>query len=150
MDLEKQEFIESGAYLIRDRFHLYDLACYPRPEDLKPYFLGKGDEDWCITQLNNNNLSYMPNSYFQSFLLIKNIDFSEFDVRVKAKGPKYPVCYHRSIKLQDNPQVTIASYCTGLDAPCLCRDCRKDYRAIEVFVRIYQNNVYLHLKDPIK
>ena len=153
LDLEKQKWVSSVAYLIRDRFHLYEIVhiCNPGPKDPRPYSIRKGDKDWCITHLNIHP-SCMINSYFRSFLLLKNIDFSEFDARVKAKGLKCPVRYHRSIKLKDNPQIRIVtnSYYTDQETICICIDCRKDYRAFEVSVQVFETRITLDFFYLIK
>ena len=148
MDLEKRKKVSSEPYLIRDRFHTNDLVCYPTPGEATPYSLRKGDEDWCITYL-NFHLLCMSNIYFQSFLLIKNIDFSELDAKVKADRAKCPVPYIESIKFKNNPQIrTTGCSWTDWHNVCLCVNCRKDYRAFEVELYVNDNSFNLHLNRP--
>ena len=136
LDLEKKEYAMALAYLIRDRFHLYPVESvhYPCANDPVPYSIRKGDEDWCITYLNFYH-PHLMHSYFRSFLLIKNIDFSEFDAQVEAKGLKCPLYYDQGIKIKDNSQSGIEPFTlVYYFFSCVCIDCRKDYRTIEVGV----------------
>ena len=162
LDLEKQKCIWSLAYLIGERFYLYEIydtidTQYPSPGDPKPYSIGKCDEDWCITHVNAYT-SYMPNITFLSFLLIKNMDFSELDAKVEAKVEakglrfKCPVRCDGSVKVKDNSRFIIVLYhfLTDPRIPCFCVDCRKAYRAIEVGVFITETSIMLQLIDPIK
>ena len=74
----------------------------------RPYSIGKGDEDWCITHF--NILPSAINSYYRSFLLIKNMDFDEFDANVEAKKYKCPAGYNGPINLKDSPNFRILIY----------------------------------------
>ena len=148
LDLEKQNCSSSLAYLIRDRFRITDF------DNGKPYSIGKFDEKWCITYLNLH--SFYTNNFYRldllSFLLTKNIDFSDFDVQVKAKGLKCPVPCNESIIIQDNSQNGFGAY-TLIDyyeTPCFCVICRKDYRAIEVGVYLNEGGVNLYPLHLIK
>ena len=88
---------------------------------------------------------------FLSFLLIKNIDFSELDAKVEAGDASYPVRCFKSIKLKDRSQIEMLDYCLHF-APlllCFCVICRKDYRAIEVEVFLYYETLNLYLLNFI-
>ena len=145
LDLEKGKWAYSSKeYLIRDRFHL------DKSEEEKPYSIRKGDEDWCITHLDlDPPFIYYFNFY--SFLLIKNIDFSEFDLQVEAKGLKCPFYYDQGIKLKDKSKHRLVySIYQDMETPCICVDCRKDYRAIEISVHLNEDTVGFEFSIPIK
>ena len=108
LDLEKHKWVSSTAYLIRDRFRTGDLVCYPGSKDLMPYSIRKSDQDWCIIHLKYYPLCILY-GFVQSFLLIKNIDFSEFDAKIEVESLKCPVRSNESIKVKDRPYFTIRS-----------------------------------------
>ena len=168
MEFDKLNFIRSGSYFIRDRFQLYDFTHLPETGAPKPFTLSKGDEDWCITHLNIQP-SLWKNVLFQSFLLVKNVDFSKYDAQNEAKGLKCPVPYRGNIELKDNSRNGILLSCyynniveiTCFITPpgfrkskvsCICINCRKDCRAIEVEVKIglEQNSVTLYIFKLLK
>ena len=141
---KKQSCTNSHVYLIRDnKFHFYEYAGdrLPIPKELNPpHPSRKGDEDWCITYLDIPPVggNYHPLS-LRSILLIKNVDFSEFDAKVKAGDLKCPVFCNKNIKVKNNPKFIIKCYCKYFirrNNYCFCVDCRKDRRAIEVDVNI--------------
>ena len=101
LDLDKQKWVTSVSYLIRDRFRTTNFAEYPELEDPSPYSIGKGDEDWRITYFNIQP-SHTITPLFQSFLLMKHIDFSKFDAFVEAKDLKCPIPHTRGIKVKDS------------------------------------------------
>ena len=149
LDLEEHRWTFSTPYLIRDKFYRDDFkhSFYSSSKGPMLYSIRKGDEDWCITHLKLYP-SYMINSNFWSFLLIKNIDFSEFDAKVKAEGLKCPaVPYKGIIKIKDNPKIRILywSCYIGKKRPCFCVICRKDYRAFKVRVEQFNNYFNLHI-----
>ena len=150
LDLERQGWVDLPTYLLRDRMCITaNLIVYPGREVPKPYFIGKGDEDWCITYL-NIQLPPMLNPYFRSFLLMKNMDFSEFDAKIEAEGLKCPVYYDQCIKVKNNLQFETTNYTSSYIAPpCFCINCRQDYRAIDVGVTLEHNCVYLDLVDVL-
>ena len=151
LDLEKQGWATSIAYLIRDRYDIYEGPRKIIPGETKPYSIRKGDEDWCITY-SNNDFPYTNYYYFRSFLLMKNINFSEFDAKIKAEGLECPVPYDKGIKLKDGSNFLISNSFFGIEErPCICVNCRKDYRAIEVVVYIlHEYYVQLFLTIAIK
>ena len=150
LDLEKQGWAISLTYLIRDKYHLYKDHKNNTHEKIKPYSTRKGDEEWCITYL-NIQLPPMLSPYFRSFLLMKNINFSEFDAKIKAEGLECPVPYDKGIKLKDSPNFRIIDcfHKKKEEKRCICVNCRKDYRAMEVGVDVYNNNALLYLLLPI-
>ena len=157
LDLEKKKWTFSVSYLIRDRFYLYghkdDGTSHSFPEEPRPYSIRESDNDWCITHFNFYPL--YTNIYcelnFLSSLLMKNIDFSEFDDIIKVKRLKCPIRCIKYIKPQYSSQFDIQSFFVLKEdnAPCYCIGCRKDYRAIEVEVDVDEKGVTLHLKNPI-
>ena len=153
LDLKEHRWSYSLSYLLKDRFYRegFKYFFYPSSKGPIPYSIRKGDEDWCITHLKLYP-SCMINCPFQSFLLIKNIDFSVFDAKVKAEGLKCPaVPYGTSIKNKDKPKIRLSfthHYTLKNDA-CFCIDCRKDYRAFEVRVWLFKKRVNLFILDPI-
>ena len=148
LNLEKRKYIPSLVYLIRDRFRTIEQYHYPLAGALKPYSIGKGDEDWCATHIN-----YYPSAlrfYFRSFVLLKNIDFTEFDTKVEAEGLKCPVPYSKGIKVKDKPQFRIVSRNPHTwKGVCICINCRKDYRAFGVNVYLGENIIKCNIIDPI-
>ena len=164
IDTDTDFFNYSTAYLIRDRFLLYDCTHRLETENPRPLSLGKGDEDWCITHI-NIPISHRGRFYFRSFLLIKNVDFSEFDAQIESKGFKCPVPCIEGIKLKDkslngiycryvrseDPTSSFVSFAfKRRNTSCICINCRKDCRAIEVDVQLIQKTVYVLLVNPIK
>ena len=153
LDLEKQECSDTLAYLIRDRFHISSPIRFPLPGLPGCFSIGKCDEDWCITYLNiqQTYTSDFHRLYFWSFLLIENIDFSEFDAKVEADDLDCPVRHNQGIKIKNNPQFGIVNYYWYSDKTpaCFCIDCRKDYRAIEVSVDLNKNGINLYFINPI-
>ena len=149
LDLEKQGWGESSVYLIRNRFHLYNVCSDPCSEDLEPHPIRKGDKDWCISYLNLSP-PYMSNSYslyFLSFLLIKNMDFSKFDAHIKAENLICPVYFNYSIEIKDIPQAVIDGFITfNKKFPnCFCVDCRKNYRHFAAYVSLNKDTVKFYL-----
>ena len=151
LNLEKHNWVSSNVYLIRDSFRTGDLVCYPDSKDPKTYSIRKGDEEWCITYLNFHP-PRMSMTCFQSLLLMKNIDFSELDAKVKADRAKCPVPCIESIKFKNNPQLRTVSYYLHISPkpPCICVNCRRDYRAIKVSMKIDTSGVVLYLREYIK
>ena len=166
LDLEKQTWAVSLPYLVGNRFRINHSDRYSVPKDPGSYYyIGKGYEDWCLTYLKWHP-SRMITSYFWSFLLIKNIELSEFDAqdkvyaqakakakaKAKAENLKFecPVRYFGNIKLKYNQNRTLSCYYySGEETACICIDCRKDYRAILVRAEVFKNYVKLHIIGPI-
>ena len=146
LDFENQNCYHSTAYLMRERFFLHGK---------RPVSIRKGDEDWCITHLNIDHSLYRSEYSYElySFLLIKNIDFSDFDVLFEVGRLKCPAKYNKSVKLKDKSQSQFKIGIFSLareDLPCICAHCRKDCRAIEVSVTIGKNVATLYLYGPTK
>ena len=150
VDLEKHKWASSKAYLIRDRFRTADPVCYPSSEDLMPYSIRKGDEEWCITYFNFHSF-HMHSFTFWSFLLIKNIDLSKFDAIVEAKSLNCPVRYYGNIKFQDDPENSmVPQLYASPENSCFCINCRKDYLSIEVKVYVEARSVTLYSRFLLK
>ena len=151
LDIEKQGWVASIAYFLRDRFHLYKGNRHPPQDGLEPHPIGKGGVGWCITQLSLYNPHELEIPRIQSYLSLRSLDFSEFDAKVEAEGLKCPVPYNNCLKLKDGQFFNILTYSYNEENPdCFCVICRKDYQAIEVSVDVVPHRISLHLLDPIK
>lgn len=133
LDLGNQEWDYLISYLVRERFHLeYELR-----------FIEKSDEDWCITHLDTRT-THRHRIIFKSFLLFKNMDFSEFDLQVETRGLECPLYYSKGVKIKKKPQFQIRPFSNSYwNCRCICVDCRKDYRVMVVDVYPHDNSVDL-------
>lgn len=116
------------------------------PQYLKPRSLSrKCDKYWCVTYLDTPS-HFFQKACFKSILLLKNINFSVLDAKVEAENLKCPVRDSKSLKIKVQPSCfelgdcTLASKDTG---SCLCVECRRDYWAIIVYVRWYEEKITL-------
>lgn len=148
LDFSKGSCYWYESLLIRDVF--YDFDGYSSTVHKSPEFYSDRicDKDWCITYLNfplprELELAWIT---FYSILLFKSIDFSTLDSDIKSGKNKCPVFNDASIKIKDKPQFMILDkFYPDKDGnyKCICVNCRKDYRAVEVKIVWNGKNVGL-------
>ena len=140
LDFEKQKCASYSVFLVRGTFFPCIISPPYHFQCQNTYIPKKCDRDWCVTYLNIFNFSKSIYFYynFESILLLKNIDFSEFDAKVEAKDTKCSERKVQGLKIKKKPQFVFHDY--WLDEKngnhvCICTKCRKNCRAIQVSLK---------------